>query len=252
MNLFKKNTGLLIRFDDIAPNMNWDLMDKCEKLFVQYKIKPVLGVIPNNEDEDLLSYPFRKDFWEKVRCWQSLGWEIAIHGYNHKYTSETKKKDYFKHGGKSEFFGYSLEDQISILKKSVKIFEKNNINVRSFFAPNHTYDLNTFEALKLVGIKQIIDGYGFFPYNKFGIKFIPQLLYKTMILPFGIQSTQIHLNTWGEKEFKNFEVFIKKNYKKIINYDVALSKTNDSSKSLILRHLTEYLLIFFRSLKFKS
>ena len=51
MNLFKKNTGLLIRFDDIAPNMNWDLMDKCEKLFVQYKIKPVLGVIPNNEDE---------------------------------------------------------------------------------------------------------------------------------------------------------------------------------------------------------
>ena len=26
--------------------------------------------------------------------------------------------------------------------------EKENIKIRSFFAPNHTYDLNTFLALK--------------------------------------------------------------------------------------------------------
>ena len=36
--------------DDIAENMNWDLMDKCEDLFDKYKIKPLLGVIPNNQD----------------------------------------------------------------------------------------------------------------------------------------------------------------------------------------------------------
>ena len=33
MDKLKKNTGILIRFDDIAANMNWDLMDKCEELF---------------------------------------------------------------------------------------------------------------------------------------------------------------------------------------------------------------------------
>ena len=33
------NTGMLIRLDDIAENMNWALMDKCEKLFDNYKIK---------------------------------------------------------------------------------------------------------------------------------------------------------------------------------------------------------------------
>ena len=26
------NTGILIRFDDIAPNMNWEMMDKCQDL----------------------------------------------------------------------------------------------------------------------------------------------------------------------------------------------------------------------------
>ena len=47
-----------------------------------------------------------------------------------------------------------------------------------FYAPNHTYDKNTFEALKISGISQVIDGYGLIPYVEHEIKFIPQLFYK--------------------------------------------------------------------------
>ena len=57
-NLRKKilsNTGLLIRLDDIAANMNWHLMEKCEKLFDKHNIKPLLGVVSNNKDPELLS-----------------------------------------------------------------------------------------------------------------------------------------------------------------------------------------------------
>ena len=36
----KSNTGILIRFDDIAPNMNWNMMDKCQELLNEFKIKP--------------------------------------------------------------------------------------------------------------------------------------------------------------------------------------------------------------------
>ena len=99
-----KNTGILIRFDDIAPNMNWEMMDKCQNLLNAYNIKPVLGVIPNNEDKELLGYPVRKNFWQIVRDWESNGWSIAMHGYNHYYDKETNKKDFFNYGGKSEFF----------------------------------------------------------------------------------------------------------------------------------------------------
>jgi peptidoglycan/xylan/chitin deacetylase (PgdA/CDA1 family) len=251
MNFFKRNTGLLLRFDDIAPNMNWEIMDKCEKLFLDYNIKPILGIIPNNEDEELLAFPEKKNFWEKVKQWQSFGWEISIHGYNHRYSSVTKKKDYFNYGGRSEFFGYSLEDQTLKLKKSIEIFKEQNVNVRSFFAPNHTYDLNTFKALKANGIYKVIDGYGLFPYNKFGINFMPQLFFKNILLPFGIQSTQIHLNNWDAEKYDDFKTFVVKNHKKIINYDFALSKTNNSFINFIIRLLSEYLLKFYRFLRIK-
>ena len=86
----------LIRLDDIAECMNWYLMNKCETLFNKHSIKPLLGVIPNNQDKDLLKQTENSEFWNKVRGWQNQGWEIAMHGYTHIYDSETKKKDYWK------------------------------------------------------------------------------------------------------------------------------------------------------------
>ena len=42
-NIIKKyisdNTGFLIRLDDIAENMNWDMMQKVSDLFDKYQIK---------------------------------------------------------------------------------------------------------------------------------------------------------------------------------------------------------------------
>ena len=146
MHFLKKNTGILIRFDDIAANMNWELMDKCEELFDSYNIKPVVGVIPNNKDIALLSFPERKNFWEVVNNWQSKKWQVAMHGYTHLYDRDTYKKDFFNYGGKSEFFGHPIDNQVSKIKKGLKIFNDNNIKIRVFFAPNHTYDGNTFEA----------------------------------------------------------------------------------------------------------
>ena len=68
-----KNTGVLIRLDDVAENMSWDLMKKSELLFDEYQIKPVLGVIPENKDKELLNYPKKDNFWEQVRIWKSKG-----------------------------------------------------------------------------------------------------------------------------------------------------------------------------------
>ena len=40
---------IVIRLDDIAPNMNWDMMKKTKDLFKKYNVKPLIGVIPKNE-----------------------------------------------------------------------------------------------------------------------------------------------------------------------------------------------------------
>ena len=223
-NYISDNTGILIRLDDIAENMNCNLMKKVELLFEKYEIKPVLGVIPNNKDDELLAYPKKENFWEQVRTWKSKGWEIAMHGYTHVYDKKCGYKDYFNYGGGSEFFGLSLSDQKIKIESGFKKFVKENIKIRSFFAPNHTYDLNTFRALDECGIINVIDGYGIFPYSYKNLNFIPQLFYKEIMLPFGIQSTQIHLNYWKEKDFKNFEKFLMKHRKKIVSFDDMLNK----------------------------
>lgn len=213
-NLIKRfiseNTGIIIRIDDIAENMNWQLMEKCEELFDKYNIKPVLGVIPNNKDEELLNYPKKENFWELVRGWERKGWEISMHGYSHVYSQSTKKKDYFGYGGKSEFFGVELEKQILKIKNGLEKFDSEKIKIRTFYAPNHTYDLNTFKALKKCNIRNIVDGYGLMPYEKDGLSFIPQLFYKTLILPFGVQSTQIHLTIARKKISKILRILLKK------------------------------------------
>ena len=187
-----------------------------------------MGVIPNNKDDQLLTYPKKNYFWDKVRKWRDKGWEIAMHGSTHVYDRSTENKDYFGYGGESEFFGHTLETQTSRIKDGLKKFSEEKIKIRSFFAPNHTYDQNTFAALKNSGITEVIDGYGLMPYSKNGLKFIPQLFYKNIALPFGIQSTQIHLNYWKQKDFESFEKFITKNLNKIISYDQAVKKVNDN------------------------
>jgi len=201
-----------------------------------------MGVIPDNQDNELLKYPKRENFWEIVKKWELNDWSIAMHGYNHLYDKETNKKDFFNYGGKSEFFGHSYEDQLSKIKKGLEIFEKNNIQIDTFFAPNHTYDRNTFKALKNSGILKIIDGYGLMPYSFNGIRFVPQLFYKLYLLPFGIQSTQIHINYWSDKDYTNFKKFIEKHHKKVISADFAFSKISNSYLHKIINFTFEKLL----------
>jgi len=248
-NFISDNTGIIIRIDDIAENMNWRLMESCEKLFDKYNIKPVLGVIPNNQDQELLNYPRKEEFWEQVRIWKKKGWEISMHGYTHIYNQSTNKKDYFGYGGKSEFFGEKFETQKLKIKNGLKKFNEENIKIRSFYAPNHTYDLNTFKALKECEITNVIDGYGIMPYTSKGLNFVPQLFYKVLMLPFGIQSTQIHINYWKEKDFENFVNFIEKNNRKVITLDKALNKINNSFFYKLINFLSEKILKFIRIFK---
>ena len=248
-DFISKNTGMLIRMDDIAENMNWQLMERCEILFKKYNIKPLLGVIPNNQDKELFNYQKNEKFWDKIRDWQNQGWEISMHGFSHVYDKNTNKGDYFKYGGKSEFCGHDLEIQKIRIKNGIKKFSEEKIKIRSFFAPNHTYDVNTFKALKEFGIDNIIDGYGLFPYTEKELNFIPQLFYKEIMLPFGIQATQIHLNYWKEKDFNKFEEFINKNHNKIISFENALERINNGFFSKFINFFIKNLLKLLRLLK---
>lgn len=251
-NLFKNlsyKTRYIFRLDDIAPNMNWKMMDRVKILFNDYKIKPIIGVIPKNEDSELKSYPLCTfNFWSEIKNLKKLGWEIAMHGYEHLYINQNKKNDYMGYGGNTEFVNLSFDDQLEKLKLGLEIFKNQNLDIKVFFAPNHTFDYNTIEACRSLGFKSIIDGYGIVPYRENEIIFIPQLFYTLFTLPFGIQTMQLHLNYFSEEDYLNLEKFVKKNKNKIISYDQACMLERNTIPDKIIRNLTKNFLQLKRNL----
>ncbi len=247
-DLSQKN-GYILRLDDIAPNMNWEMMDRVKNLFDQFGIKPILGVIPKNEDAELKSYPLCKfDFWDEVRRFKKKNWEISMHGYEHLYDKNSKKDDYLGHGGNTEFAGHTYEDQLRKLTLGLEIFKQEEIEVTSFIAPNHTFDKNTVKAIKNLGLSTIVDGYGFVPYYENDLLFIPQLFYRLYPLPLGIQTFQIHLNYYSNDDYFKLERFVNKYKENIISFEQATKMSRNNFTDKVLRIISKKILQLKRAI----
>ena len=99
--------------------------------------------------------------------------------------------------------------------KGFRRIQKRNINIRSFFAPNHIYDENTLKALKNSNIKIIIDGYGLFPFYKNEILFIPSFFIKKFFCHSVFSQLRCILMSGMRSHLKNSKNLLKKINKKL-------------------------------------
>src|SRR5437773_2710480 len=176
MQLKHDNPTYLLRFDDICPTMNWKVWSEIEASLIEQNLKPILAVVPDNQDVGLQVEPAVEDFWERVRSWQARGWTIALHGYQHRYVTchpgiVTVKK-------KSEFAGVPAAEQLEKLRRGMEIFERHGVKPRLWIAPSNSFDASTVSLLSRFGISMICDGYFRFPFvcrrNMF---WVPQQLF---------------------------------------------------------------------------
>ena len=103
------------RLDDITPDMDWNRFYRVKAIFDKYKVKPLIGVVPDNQDDGLKCGEFHEDFWEYVVSLEKSGWTIAQHGYRHIY--ETDKSGILGIKKASE-----LELQLNELKKELNSY----------------------------------------------------------------------------------------------------------------------------------
>lgn len=211
---------LLFRLDDITPGMNNDNFNRIEEIFNAYNIKPMIGVVPCNEDEHLIvegqnvsdgqavSDEMKDRFWKNVKRLQDKGWTVALHGYRHVYVNE--QSGLLKANPFSEFAGVEYEEQVDIISKGKAILEEHGLQVEYFMAPGHTFDENTLKALAFVGINKLTDGYTDRPYIRDGITFVPCTLTDPR-LPAGIDTVCIHINNWKDSDFYSLQEFLKEN-----------------------------------------
>ena len=118
-------------------------------------------------------------------------------------------------------------------------------------APSHSFDRNTLKALVDLEFIAISDGYGFFPYRKHGIVFVPQLFSTPKKFIPGISTICIHINNMSEDQVQTLLNFVKENKHHFVDFkQVVDQKSLIGSISLlrVLISLTIRSARFFRSL----
>ncbi len=211
----------ILRLDDACPTMDRDKWDRLEELLRLYNIKPIVSVIPKNEDENLKLHSEDKFFWKKVKQWELDGWSIALHGYEHLY--KTNEAGLVPINHKSEFSGLAYEIQRKKITSGFKIFQENNINCKIWVAPGHSFDKNTIKALlDVTNIRIISDGIAFKQYYDLSMYWIPQQLWKARKMLFGTWTICLHPSTMTEYQFQQLESFLKDNYSSFENVELLV------------------------------
>lgn len=211
----------LLRFDDLCPTMNWRVWMEIENLLLETGIRPILAIVPDNKDPKLVINTAKTNFWDEVRRWQSYGWTIGLHGYQHVYT--TRNPGIVGTSFKSEFAGVSKEEQENKLKTGIAILAREGISPQVWIAPSHSFDLNTISILNQIGLRVISDGFGIWPHmDASGMLWVPQQLWRFRKRPFGVWTVCFHHNNWSKEQTAYFKVSIGKYRHSITDLEAIL------------------------------
>jgi len=193
----------LLRFDDLCPTMNWKVWDRVEEALISSGARPLMAVVPDNQDEFLVIDKARDDFWARVRAWQERGWTIGVHGFQH--THITDDEGLVGINRRSEFAGLTLAEQERKLRSANQIFEREGVRAEVWVAPFCSFDDTTVTALGSVGIGVISDGLWIHPHaDGNGVVWIPHQIWRFRRMPFGVWTVGCHHNRWTEEQLQAF------------------------------------------------
>ena len=208
---------IAVRLDDITPDMDWERFFKFKALLDRYQVKPLIGVVPDNRDPNLVKEreqgeksEIPQDFWVYVKELEKQGWVIAMHGCHHVYA--TDKGGMFPLNNFSEFAGLPFGQQKDLLTEGRKVLAGKGIETNLFMAPAHSYDQNTLRALKEVGFSGLTDGFGDFPYRFKGLDFYPIsfILGRTFQKKEGYSTMVVHTGTVSDEDLNRYEKYFQR------------------------------------------
>jgi hypothetical protein len=183
--------------------MDWVTWEAIERQLVAHGIRPILAVVPDNRDPNLMVAPPALDFWDRVRRWQSMGYTIGLHGYQHVYVNN--RRGLMKLTPHSEFTGLSYEEQDAKIKRGLAIFAEQRVRAEVFVAPSHSFDRTTLQVLQSHGLTTISDGPWPWPHLERGkIFWVPQQLWRLSPKPSGVWTACHHPNEWKEEDLAHF------------------------------------------------
>lgn len=215
------NNKYLIRLDDACPTMDGAKWQRMFDILDRYDVRPMVGIIPHNEDPKQEIDAPDAEFWNKAKQWQQKEYAIALHGYNHCYISDKGVEGLNPLWRRSEFAGVPLDVQKQKIRDGYEILSGHGLKPKYFFAPSHTFDENTLKALReCTDIRIISDTIATRPYRKGDFVFLPQLGgHCTEMKIKGIWTFCLHPSTMTDANFETTERFLKDHKEKFVGFD---------------------------------
>jgi predicted deacetylase len=212
----------LLRFDDLCPTASHIRLQRLLKLIEEYKIRPILAVVPDNQDSDLQLSPPDPAFWDRMCELEARGAAIALHGFQHLCMNRGRSMVPLHHY--SEFAGVDEETQRQWIHAGLKILRDHGLNPRLWVAPRHGFDSSTLRALSNEGIKLLSDGFARVPFTRGGITWIPQQLWEPVDKPAGLWTICVHSNMARIPQMRRLRSFLDRHAAEFTSVDSVLTE----------------------------
>jgi predicted deacetylase len=228
-----KPAQYLLRFDDLCPTMPRERWEQFRSVIEEFRIQPILAVIPENWDSSLQRAPNDPAFWGEMRTLEAAGATIAVHGYRHMCIS----------GGasllgihrQSEFAGVELTTQREWIGAGLALLRERGLNPRLWAGPRHGFDRNTLLALHEAGLEYISDGFARVPFRRDEVTWIPQQLWAPVARAKGVWTICIHPITARASEVDRLRWFLKGHWPQFTSFDRVAAEFNGDALGLFER-----------------
>lgn len=221
----------LLRMDDLCPTMSRSGWARFEALIEEFSLRPILAVVPDNHDPELVKDSPDPEFWKMLRALESRGATVALHGYRH--ICSCRGRALMPLHTMSEFAGIDDVLQQEWIHAGVDILRGHGLRPRLFVAPRHGFDFATLKALRAAGLSAISDGYGTRPFRFGGVTWIPQQLWGPAERQTGIWTICIHPNTTCDAATTRLHEFLRRKEAQFTSVDEVLAESGGAVRGLL-------------------
>ena len=208
----------IVRLDDACPTMDRAKWRAVEEVLDANGVRPIVAVVPDNQDPELMAGDPDPDFWNLVRAWQAKGWTIAMHGHTHlmRPTDAPQLLPFYR---RSEFSGLSYAEQSDKIRQARAIFDSQGVRTDAWIAPAHCFDAVTLEALRdNTDIRVVSDGFAIRPFLSRGFAWVPQQLWGFRDRPLGLWTVCCHPNMMDDNGLAGFRRDVERYAGKIVAF----------------------------------
>jgi predicted deacetylase len=196
----------LLRFDDLCPTHDRERWRRFLPILAEFRVKPILAVVPDNRDPELVVNEADRGFWAEMRELEADGASIGLHGFRHLWAA--RGRSLVPLHDESEFAGVPEAMQRQWIHEGLEILRDYGLNPTIWVAPRHGFDRATLRVLLQEGIGVLSDGFAQRPFLRGGVVWIPQQLWGPQHKRSGLWTICLHSNTATDAQIKDLREFL--------------------------------------------